>query len=77
MFGEGLGAVVLGSVHCHGDETNIGECQARAFSNVHCSHHQDAGVSCGELIKSFLHRLNVPCFDLSCLAQGFWGIIQI
>ena len=47
LFGEGTGPVLLGNVHCNGDEENIGDCQAREGDFVHCNHNQDAGVSCG------------------------------
>ena len=41
--------MILGNVHCKGDENNIADCQSRMLDDVHCSHSQDASVSCGEL----------------------------
>ena len=49
LFGEGSGPMILGNVHCKGDENNIADCQSRMLDDVHCSHSQDASVSCGEL----------------------------
>ena len=60
LFGEGDGPVVMGNVHCLGDEENIGDCQARFYEEVHCSHRQDAGVSCGQYTILLLLRKTCP-----------------
>ncbi|KAL4229913.1 Scavenger receptor Cys-rich [Mactra antiquata] len=48
VFGEGSGDVVLSNVQCNGDESNIGDCMYDGFGRgfIHCSHSQDASVSC-------------------------------
>jgi hypothetical protein len=39
----------MSNVGCNGNESNLGDCKSRGFGYglVHCSHAQDAGVTCG------------------------------
>ena len=45
-FGEGSGTILLDSVSCSGNDSNIFDCPHVGFKNHNCSHRNDAGVIC-------------------------------
>ncbi|KAL3892086.1 hypothetical protein ACJMK2_004323 [Sinanodonta woodiana] len=48
FFGEGIGYIWANRFDCRGTETDISQCSFQAWGNIHCSHSQDAGLSCGQ-----------------------------
>jgi hypothetical protein len=47
LFGEGIGPIWLRNFHCNGDEEKLEDCKSSDWGQTHCSHLQDASVSCG------------------------------
>lgn len=48
-FGQGSGPVLLNSLQCHGNETQLLECPGAVFLTTSpCQHSQDVGVVCNE-----------------------------
>ena len=45
-FGEGSGTILLDSVSCTSNDSNIFDCPHDGFENHDCRHHEDAGVRC-------------------------------
>ena len=45
-FGEGSGTILLDSVSCTGNHSNIFDCPHGGFENNNCHHRKDAGVRC-------------------------------
>ena len=53
QFGQGTGPILIHSVHCFGDESNLLDCSYRSLSYSTCSHYYDVGVKCeGKLYYS-------------------------
>ncbi|XP_025760617.1 deleted in malignant brain tumors 1 protein-like [Oreochromis niloticus] len=50
-FGEGTGQIWLSDVTCSVRESSLTECQHLGFGSHNCTHHQDAGVICSDLIR--------------------------
>ena len=50
-FGEGSGPIILSNVTCDGNESSIDQCDHSGWFNHSCSHQEDVGVSCGEVIN--------------------------
>ncbi|KAK3586776.1 hypothetical protein CHS0354_016951 [Potamilus streckersoni] len=48
FFGEGIGYIWANRFDCRGTETYISQCSFQGWGNIHCSHIQDAGLSCGQ-----------------------------
>ena len=44
VFGQGAGTVVINTIVCNGNETNISNCTLTTPST--CSHYHDASVRC-------------------------------
>ena len=45
-FGQGSGKIWLDDVQCQGNESSIGNCRHRPWSENNCGHHEDASVIC-------------------------------
>lgn len=45
-FGKANGSVMIGYLHCTGNETNIDNCNSGGWYRTNCYHSQDAGVAC-------------------------------
>ncbi|XP_060593205.1 deleted in malignant brain tumors 1 protein-like [Ruditapes philippinarum] len=83
VFGEGGGDISMSNVGCNGNESNLGDCKSRGFGYglVHCSHAQDAGVTCdgSQVITSPPPQIQGPESDVrlirgsSCLS----GLLQV
>ncbi|KAL4007278.1 hypothetical protein ACER0C_001130 [Sarotherodon galilaeus] len=50
-FGAGTGQIWLSDVTCSVRESSLTECQHLGFGSHNCTHHQDAGVICSDLIR--------------------------
>ena len=48
-FGAGAGPVLLGEVHCTGNELSVEQCPRSPWGEHNCGHGEDAGVSCTPL----------------------------
>ncbi|XP_021378643.1 deleted in malignant brain tumors 1 protein-like [Mizuhopecten yessoensis] len=48
-FGQGSGTILMDSLRCTGNETDIADCQFDGWGKNDCSHSEDAGVQCSEL----------------------------
>ena len=46
MFGYGIGRVWLSDVNCHGNESDITDCNRDTQGGINCDHSNDAGVIC-------------------------------
>ncbi|XP_053401382.1 uncharacterized protein LOC123549404 isoform X2 [Mercenaria mercenaria] len=46
-FGEGSGQIWFSNFHCYGNEDGLEECISSEWGEAHCSHQQDASISCG------------------------------
>ena len=46
-YGQGSGVVWLSNLFCTGSESSISECLNPGWGQTTCTHHQDAGVTCG------------------------------
>ena len=67
-FGQGSGPIWLEALDCNGNEKNIKECKKGTPTFSHCSHSEDAGVTCYNsptyelylqlLLHHFLYILN-------------------
>ena len=44
-FGQGTG-LVIGSLQCFGNETNVTQCPGADFATSSCPHSRDIGVTC-------------------------------
>ena len=58
---------MLDNVACSGSEMTLLECTATTSHN--CGHHQDAGVTCGNLA---IARWNASRHEL-----GLWGLVGV
>ena len=45
-FGQGAGPILIGNVHCSGEESSLLECNRNMSGLFSCSHFNDAGVQC-------------------------------
>ncbi|KAL3890539.1 hypothetical protein ACJMK2_002821, partial [Sinanodonta woodiana] len=45
-FGQGYGPIRMNRVDCRGDEQYLSSCTSQRSGNIHCTHVQDASVSC-------------------------------
>ncbi|XP_053767879.1 neurotrypsin isoform X2 [Desmodus rotundus] len=53
-FGAGAGPVLLGEVHCTGNELSVEQCPRSPWGEHNCGHGEDAGVSCTPLTDGAL-----------------------
>ncbi|KAK3595702.1 hypothetical protein CHS0354_026923 [Potamilus streckersoni] len=51
-FGQGSGPIIMNRVDCRGDEPYLSNCTSQRWRNIHCTHVQDASVSCGKYIST-------------------------
>ncbi|XP_068683863.1 deleted in malignant brain tumors 1 protein-like [Montipora foliosa] len=49
-FGKGSGPIFLDQVHCRGDEPSLSLCRNLGWTAHHCTHDNDAGVTCTNAI---------------------------
>ena len=49
-FGQGSGPILLSNVACNGNESSIDQCAHSGWFNHSCSHQEDVGVTCGDVI---------------------------
>ena len=61
VFGQGAGTVVINTIVCNGNETNISNCTLTTPST--CSHYHDASVRCSGMFKIIIVMKSklVPC----------------
>ncbi|KAK3586774.1 hypothetical protein CHS0354_016949 [Potamilus streckersoni] len=52
FFGQGYGPIWINRVDCSGNEQFLSNCVSQQWGNIHCTHIQDAGVSCGQNIPT-------------------------
>ncbi|KAL3892089.1 hypothetical protein ACJMK2_004326, partial [Sinanodonta woodiana] len=52
FFGQGYGPIWINRVDCSGNESSLSSCMSQRWGNIHCTHIQDAGVSCGQYIPT-------------------------
>ena len=50
-FGQGTGIILLDGVSCTTGQSNIFDCHHDGFENHDCSHGEDAGVRCGNILS--------------------------
>ncbi|XP_075301986.1 scavenger receptor cysteine-rich domain-containing protein DMBT1 isoform X3 [Opisthocomus hoazin] len=79
-FGWGAGPIWLDDVSCTGRETNLSECQAKAWGIHNCHHGEDAGVVCaaGNSSSSDLRLVDGPhrCAGrVEVFHTGHWGTV--
>ncbi|XP_071493770.1 scavenger receptor cysteine-rich domain-containing protein DMBT1-like [Diadema antillarum] len=75
-FGQGEGRIVLDNVQCQGSEERLVDCPHNGFFQHNCGHHEDAGVSCRDLIVVRLvggpsNRIG----RVEVLYRGRWGTV--
>ena len=46
QFGQGTDPILMNSVHCSGNESNLLDCPYRRLPHLLCSHYNDVGVKC-------------------------------
>lgn len=51
-FGEGSGNILMDSVECNGEESDIAQCTRNPWGVHDCSHREDASVRCGKFSQS-------------------------
>ncbi len=56
--GEGVGVIHLAGVECSGNERGLANCLAAMSVPSHCSHAQDASVSC-DIGKQRVCQINI------------------
>ncbi|KAL4000769.1 C-C motif chemokine 3 [Sarotherodon galilaeus] len=49
-FGQGTETIMLDDVDCSGSETSLNDCRHRGLRTHDCSHSEDAGVVCSEIL---------------------------
>ena len=72
-YGKGKGKILMDELECAGDEQDIFDCPMNAAIGVHdCTHGEDAGVECNNLLlsdsassESLQVRLTCP-YNMSC-----------
>ncbi|XP_053401388.1 uncharacterized protein LOC128557644 isoform X2 [Mercenaria mercenaria] len=60
-FGKGSGEIWLSNFHCYGNEDELQDCISSEWGQAHCSHQQDASISCG------INRVSTPSTTSSTL----------
>ncbi|XP_072549826.1 uncharacterized protein [Salminus brasiliensis] len=73
-FGQGSGPILLDDVGCSGNERSITECRHNASGYHNCSHAEDAGVVCADIIR--LVNGKGPCDGrVELYHNGQWGTV--
>ena len=76
-FGQGIGPILFGLVHCNGFEQRLLDCTHLGLNDHSCGHHQDAGVVCE---TGTAHSLSVVDYEIlliyrfTCQARYFVNI---
>ena len=71
VFGEGQGFILLDSVLCTGNETELADCRHDGWYRSDCTHEEDAGVRCCELMSTF--RIRSRHGSAFRIAGPLWG----
>ncbi|KAG9264046.1 deleted in malignant brain tumors 1 protein-like [Astyanax mexicanus] len=73
-FGEGNGPVLLDDVGCSGQENNLTSCSHGGFGITNCSHSEDAGVICSDIIR-LINGTGACNGRVEIYHHGQWGTV--
>ncbi|XP_038061742.1 deleted in malignant brain tumors 1 protein-like [Patiria miniata] len=76
-FGQGSGQIVLDDVNCQGYESSIAHCSHRSWFSTDCGHNEDAGVTCGETMRTPNPGLSTGAVVGISISSVVIGIIAI
>nr|XP_055037252.1 deleted in malignant brain tumors 1 protein-like [Misgurnus anguillicaudatus] len=74
FFGQGSVPILLDDVACLGSESSIKQCKHRGLGTHDCSHSEDAGVMCSDLLR-LVNGSNSCCGRVELLHKGRWGTV--
>ncbi|NXO90570.1 C163A protein, partial [Certhia brachydactyla] len=76
QFGPGTGRIWLQPIFCNGTEDVLEECSHLGWGWHFCSHEQDVGVTCTDVVELRLAGGGSPCAGrVEVKLQGQWGSV--